>query len=102
MKTLKGWLTGGILASLLIFGATVANADPGIIYGVAAPAPTGQPCSSDNGNGGIIYGATGIIYGITGIIYGATGIIYGATGTGTCAAATPATGRTKSGLLISD
>lgn len=96
MKTLKGWLTGGILASVLIFGSTVAKA--GIIYGVADNGSTNQ-CSSDTGgNGGIIYGVTGIIYGLTGIIYGATGIIYGVTDTSSCSSATNANG----GLLISD
>ena len=87
MKTLKGWLTGGILAAVLIFGSTVANA--GIIFGATDDGST--QCSSDGGNGGIIFGATGIIFGLTGIIFGSTD-------TSQCSSAANANG----GLLISD
>jgi hypothetical protein len=74
MKTLKGWLTGGILAAMLLFASVPAKAD-GIIFGSAGDTPT---C---NNNSGIIFGTTGIIFGSTGIIFGGTGIIFGAADT---------------------
>jgi hypothetical protein len=94
MKTLKGWLTGGILTAVMIFGTTMAKADPGIIFGNTGDGNGGgQTCQ--NGNGGIIFGDAGIIFGSTGIIFG--GIIFGSTDDNGC---TSDSG--NSGLLISD
>ena len=87
MRTLKGWLTGGTLAAILICGSTVARA--GIIFGTGA-ADTSQPCvtKADAGiifgksNDGIIFGKSsdGIIFGKDGIIFGKDGIIFGVAG----------------------
>ena len=87
MRTLKGWLTSGVLLGVLLLGSSVAKAD-GIIFGVA-----GGGSTTCNDNGGIIFGATGIIFGFsqTGIIFGLKG-----TGDGSC------TENNLGGLLISD
>ena len=84
MKTLKGWLTGGILAAMLLFASVSVKAD-GIIFG-AAESDT-QTCNTSDG----------IIFGVTGIIFGATGIIFGASDDTGCTAE-----RTNNGLIISD
>ena len=80
MKSVKGWLTTGMMVVMMALGSTIAKADDGIIYGNSY---AGDTTSKD----GIIYGkdATtekdGIIYGkdgsVLGIIYGYFGIIYG-------------------------
>jgi len=90
MKTLKGWLTSGVLLGVLLLGSSVAKAD-GIIFGFAGDSGS----TTCNDNGGIIFGATGIIFGLT-----QTGIIFGLDGTddNPCPQSTLA----KGGLLISD
>jgi hypothetical protein len=79
MKSIKGWLTTGMMVAMIALGSMVAKADDGIIYGNAY--------AGDTSKDGIIYGKeattekNGIIYGrdgsILGIIYGYFGIIYG-------------------------
>ena len=71
MKTLKGWLTSGVLLAVLLLGSSVAKAD-GIIFGLAGDSGS----NTCNDNGGIIFGATGIIFG-----FSQTGIIFGLSGT---------------------
>jgi hypothetical protein len=74
MKSIKGWLTTGLMVAMIVLGSTVSKASDGIIYGNPAAA-------TDTSKDGIIYGKDGIIYGkdgaILGIIYGYFGIIYG-------------------------
>jgi len=68
MKTLKGWLTSGALAAMLLLGSSVAKADTGIIFGFAG-SDSGSDTTTCSDSEGIIFGATGIIFG--GIIFGA-------------------------------
>ena len=81
MKNIKGWLTGGILAGMLLFGSTIAKADPGIIFGVADTGTTDTTVTTTTtvakDDTGIIFGKDGIIFGKDGIIFGITGIIFG-------------------------
>jgi len=77
MKTIKGWIPAGLLALTMIFGTTVAQADPGIIFGIAQPSSDSTSCSDPSLTDGIIFGVanTGIIFGFadsTGIIFGST------------------------------
>ena len=79
MKSIKGWLTTGMMVAMIALASTVAKAGDGIIYG--------NSYAGDTSKDGIIYGKDdttekdGIIYGregqILGIIYGFCGIIYG-------------------------
>jgi len=81
MKNIKGWLTGGILAGMLLFGSTISKADPGIIFGVADTGTTTETTVATKdatvAKDGIIFGKDGIIFGKDGIIFGITGIIFG-------------------------
>ena len=88
MRTLKGWLTSGVLLGVLLLGSSVAKAD-GIIFGLAGDSGS----TTCNDNGGIIFGATGIIFG-----FSQTGIIFGLDGTGDSSC----TENNLGGLLISD
>jgi hypothetical protein len=82
MKNIKGWLTGGTLAAVLLFGSTFAKADPGIIFGVADSGTSTDRTATKattvtRNDTGIIFGKDGIIFGKAGIIFGITGIIFG-------------------------
>jgi len=72
MKALRGWIPAGILAAVLMFGSTVANAGTGIIIGGAGYTDPGDPCSGQtSGVNQLLSAATGIIIGGAGY----TGII---------------------------
>lgn len=68
MNTLKGWLTTGVLMTLLVLGTTTANA--GVIFGVKADGGTCTIVTDDKTDYGVIFGFTGVIFGFTGVIFG--------------------------------